>query len=602
MTGPLLEPGVLPAPLRDGRRLRRVAAALVVLCVGWLAVDAAVSYATRPRIGVERSTVRSPGSMPPDGPPAGTFARDWRRPVPSGQELGPATFLVGAHVVALTSDRAGAYDRLRAYDARSGEPSWHYREPGRTIAGLAATDGAIVVETNGDLGGRLVGLDAATGRRLWESPGDWRLTQGGDESTSSDMLGDAAAGIVPVVAADEPERLGVDARTGVKRWKSRLYRRFHEDCAPTRDPVKARGTRSGAVLLAVPSSDTAGEPAPCGVVTLDAATGETLWTRPLPFGVTATAASGAVLMETGGSRAMDWEDGRPTVLGRDGRPLFRLGPGGCVGGCRLFAAAGRVVLQYEARSEPRLAVIDLRDGRTRTHAVPSGHSSDEVSFASDGARVYAHADVLASDTEVGGTAPLPAGLAIFDVARNTWELSPLTYTQQLPDAEGTPRADPVLFGVAGGRLFTVTPPAQLGEPWTLSSHVSTGTRAPTELGGVPARDWPDACALLRSVRLEDWEARADEPDPPLRIGRSTVARPSCARGETEVHVLWVAATAREADALLDGAASEIGADEEYTHGRSDNRRIVRVGRTIVLVRDYETRESTVRAVVRELRR
>ena len=189
MTGPLLEPGTLPAPLRDGRRLRRVAAALVVLCVGWLVGGGVHDRVTRPTIEVEQRVVDAPRALPVNGPAAGTFRQEWRRhlPTPRAGELGGEAHLAGTHVVVTSADG------LRAYDARTGQNGWRYREPGRTLWGLAVTAGAIVVETHGDLGVRLVGLDAATGRRLWTSPDGWRLTHHGADAAPGRRFGSAEA-------------------------------------------------------------------------------------------------------------------------------------------------------------------------------------------------------------------------------------------------------------------------------------------------------------------------------------------------------------------------------------------------------------------------
>ncbi|MQA81102.1 MAG: PQQ-binding-like beta-propeller repeat protein [Streptosporangiales bacterium] len=589
VTGPLLEPGGLPPQLRDGRRLRRVAAALVVLCVGWLAAGSAHDHVTRPTIEVEQRAVDAARALPANGPAAGTFRREWRRHLPLAGELGGETYLAGTHVVVTSPDG------LRAYDARTGENGWHYREPGRTLWGLAVTAGAVVVETHGDLGVRLVGLDAATGDRLWTSPDEWRLTHHGDDgSRTMGESADAADGIVAVEPGGEPERLGVDARTGEKRWATRLHRWSGDGCAPVDGSEDARADPDGEVLLA--------ELCDATVLALDAATGDALWSRPLsPTGTEPVTSGGVVVLETGGSRAMNWEDGLPTLLGRNGRRLFRLEPGTSCLPCRPLSAAGRVVLPYDdEHGRSRLAVVDPRDGRVWSGlAAPGGDPAGDPAYVSDSTRLYALRPTLDGTGQL-----LPAGLSVFDVRANEWHLAPLPYSM-LPARAGQPAPrSPALVGAAGGRLFAVaTPPRDVPDArLELTSYASTGTREPTELGGVPARDWPDACALLRGIRLEDWESRTDEPDPPLRIGGNTVARPGCGRGETEVRVLWVAATAREADALLDGAASDVGADEEFTAGLLSSRRIVRVGRTIVLVRDYEERESTTRAVVREFRR
>lgn len=562
-----------------------MAAALVVLCVGWLVGDGVHDRVTRPTIGVEQRVVDAPQVLAVNGPAAGTFRQEWRRHLPLAGVQGGEAYLAGTHVVVTSPDG------LHAYDARTGENGWHYREPGRTLWGLAVTAGVVVVETHGDLGVRLVGLDAATGRRLWTSPDEWRLTHHGDDgSRTMGESADAAAGIVAVEPEGEPQRLGIDARTGEKRWTTRLHRWSGDGCAPVGGSEHARQDRDGEVLLAVLCDAT--------VLALDAATGDALWSRPLsPTGTEPVTSGGVVVLETGGSRAMNWEDGLPTMLGRDGRRLFRLEPGTSCLPCRPLSAAGRVVLPYDdEHGRSRIAVVDPRDGRVWSGlAAPGG----DPAYVSDGTRIYALRPTL-----VGTGQLLPAGLAVFDVRANEWHLAPLPYSM-LPARAGQPAPPPpALVGAAGGRLFAVaTPPRDVPDArLELTSYASTGTREPTELGGVPAHDWPDACALLRNVQFEDWESRAREPEPPLRIDGSTVARPGCTRGEAEVRVLWVAATAQEADALLDGVASDAGSDEESTAGLPDGARIVRVGRTIVLVRDYETRESTVRAVVRELRR
>ena len=164
----------------------------------------------------------APEPLADRGPALGTYQQEWRVTAEFGKER--ATYRVaGGNLVMATE--TGVY----AHDARTGRPSWHYREPGRTLRGLAESDGAIVLSTarlvpdNGSedvTDPHVVGLDAATGEQLWEATEDWEILAGDIRAPSAPLTwGDAAAGVVLVSVKPSSERAGVKARTGEKVWQ-----------------------------------------------------------------------------------------------------------------------------------------------------------------------------------------------------------------------------------------------------------------------------------------------------------------------------------------------------------------------------------------------
>lgn len=136
---------------------------------------------------------------------------------------------------------------------------WNASFDGFTTHDLVATDGAVVLgaydaEAPGGGFGRMLGLDAATGRLLWERPPrDERPWQ---------VVGAAATEGAPVVVLADRTLEGIDARTGEVEWSWET-------------PLVASVLRADgdAVFLRVKLPDGSD-----GLAALDLATGEERWT------------------------------------------------------------------------------------------------------------------------------------------------------------------------------------------------------------------------------------------------------------------------------------------------------------------------------------
>src|SRR5690606_5653353 len=112
---------------------------------------------------------------------------------------------------------------LRAYDARTGRPSWSYREldgkEPRELTSFGVTAGAVVATFDGVDQEHVVGLDAASGTQLWDRSEDWLLAVDGAEPDTATRPADAAAGVVVALPTLKEKRYGIDARTGRIRWR-----------------------------------------------------------------------------------------------------------------------------------------------------------------------------------------------------------------------------------------------------------------------------------------------------------------------------------------------------------------------------------------------
>lgn len=538
---------------------------------------------------VERTTVSAPERISAAWPGVGTYERDWRRAVRTVDEQ-DVVMLAGPHVVVAT-DRG-----LEAYDARSGEPSWHYRElpdegqKERDMTGFAVTAGVVVATfESARTEHHMVGLDARTGETLWDNGKQWRLTVSGRPSDRPSAAGDAAAGIV-TVRKDDDKTYGVDVHTGRVEWRHSDSDVVDGDtCTPAESDDAAAG--DGAVL---PMAATC-EEGDAVVAGIDARSGDRLWTRRIDSTASADATlrtSGpmALLTTTGVESSTD-------LIGRDGAVQQSFGR---VDDANVYSVAGRTVVTYRVQ---RPDSDDEQEGEeTYSHeqtdddsayqdmAVVSDRRTGEVekrftlrgtvvggAWAVAGDRLYGVMKTLrfGDDTRL-----LPSGLAVLDVARGRLDQVPMPHGSPTYRAEGGSTLLTRVLGAVGDRLVTVDQAESLAEPTRLSvltSYRVADTKRPTELGGVPATDWPDACRLLgkgHGPRV---------PGAPKRLGGVTLERTSCRDESLSVRVIWVSRTRAEAAALFeDGEDPRLGGDEErYLDGAGAT--MVRVGRVVVEV-------------------
>lgn len=582
------------------------------VAVGLLVAALVGGCAGRPDVRVEHRPIQAaPAPLSDAGPPLGTYRPDWRTTI--SYRTGPPTVhLVGGQLVVVSQ---AAID---AYDARTGKPSWHFREPGRRIAGFAITDGVVVAKfrsnTSNDEEQHLLGLDAGSGELLWENTEDWDLTYDGDGGSSQPLEpADAVDGIVPISVEYDDERLGVEARTGDTVWKLTDSEVAAGECEP------AKGEPGGdpkASVLPVHFHCEAQDLASGGLrellLLVDPESGEPRWSRRVDSAIDVGSADvevrgGVTMVEPAGERAA------PELIGPDGRTLFAPEAGRCSVSCELHVSGGRVLFQYvdvvgqtdrgSEETEDRLAAVDPKTGRTVRMRDPG---ENVAPYVAAGGKLYGL--VMAHGDSEGGLITdrlLPAGLAVLDVAGQRRHRVPMPYPSHLvfPPAKGVV-AQPVAVG--GGRVFTVRQVSDAGRldgPYRaqLVAYTSSGTAEPVELGGVSPDDWPDPCTLFGKVPPGDREPESPMPGPEVRLGSVTLERTVCTRYGTSVRISWVAATEREAKSLFPGGEpSSVGADEQ--RALSNIGMAYRVGRTILSVESYDDDiEAVTRQVIRNLR-
>lgn len=570
-------------------RLGVVGLGLVVVVSGCSEPDSSSGQDIR----VEHTVIDSaPDRLADSGPQPGTYQQVWQATADTGNEIA-GYHLVSGHLLVVTSTG------FQAYDARTGKPTWHYREPGRTVRAWAETNGAILLSTHGDRfeDQHVVGLDAGTGEQLWEKEEDWStIVNGlGPSELAPPERGDAAAGIV-VVQPDSPlYRLGIDARTGKERWRV-----TNSDVADRCTATSADSSAGSDDLVLVELGCGQGD----GVyVALDAKSGEPRWRRSSSQGPTVRA------MMRDGITLWDVGSEPPVLIGPDGQDLF-VGPAGtsssCGTLCDFVVTGGRALLSYrddERRENVRVSV-DLGTGEATVVPGSPGQVFFQVAAAVAGGRVYEVAPMVDTEDPYGGSL-LPAMLSVTDPTSHRVDYAALPF----PTPTVAPAVSGGWFGVAGDRIFTATQPGTLIDPSgppVLTSYAVRDTTAPTELGGVPPKSWPDPCTLLSDVPTEA------EPDSgtPVTIGSVRIPATSCmirlpdyGSSTLMLKVVWVAATEQDADDLFEDGESPIaGADEERGVGSKDS--WLRVGRTVVSL-SAETGGATTEIapiVVQNLRR
>src|SRR5262249_26771264 len=135
--------------------------------------------------------------------------------------------------------------------------------------------------------------------------------------------------------------------------------------------------------------------------------------------------------------------------------------------------------------------------------------------------------------------------------------------------------------VAGGRLYARR---VIGRTVRVTAYTTTEPGEPAALRGVPAADWPDAGRLAPGAQAGDDPSAADRT---VSLGTTTLHDLVCAvkaAGLTTVETAWVAASPKQAHALLTGTTAAAtphvdGADEAFSGGSSEFLWI-RVGRYI----------------------
>lgn len=553
-----------------------------------LLVTATVGCSHDLHVRVDHTTTRAAKPLADAGPPAGSYRRLWQIPVPHA-DYQTSYQLIGGHIVVVTSTG------IDTYDVQTGKPGWHYREPGRQLIGFATAAGVLVIRSSaGDSelsDVHMVGIDTATGSLLWDTTKNWFFSHDGnfDEDPGRQHVsrpGDAAGGVV-FVGSDEGERLGIDARTGKKRWKTTRSDVANGDCTPKPADNVADDRRAlGSVVFPCKNGRAV-------TAALDPDNGAVAWSRASSSGNATAVTSGAVTL---------YQDRSVQLVGPDGRTI-RTAPDACAVECKVFATGGKVVLAAITNQARTFTVVDPRGGPTTTFTDTTiGTRGDELGYAAAGGRVYVGSDVLAGLPELA-PAPrlLPAGLSVLDVAGGRLEHAPLPEPATgLRSYESKSDATSWL-GAADRHLFLAAPRADTSRV-ILTAYGIERTAQPTELGGISPNQWPNACQLLRGIPTGGLAVRLWPGDPVL-IGDVRIREASCVApvSSTAVAVLWVAASEREAaDLFVGGRPSTVGADEEGTELGST---ILRVGRVIIAVATDDRHPAVVlKTVVQNLRR
>lgn len=504
-------------------RLRAVLAGLATLLAAACTDDGEVRTA--------RATARTAAPALADaGPLVGTLAESWHQDTrPPGDTPGdPAVSrrLIAGQLVVATG--AG----VAAYDASTGRPRWHYREPGRRITGWAATAGSLVLLTDDQnldrRGSRWTGLTAATGAVEWS-----------EHAPGYPLPGDglnvvAGQGVLPLISPDAPDELrAVDARTGRVRWIRPVAE--HGCRTPLIDQIGAEDT-DGSVFALREVCGTRVRALAVG------AAGAVRWARDLDRRGVAVARDGITLLDETSGVTIVAADGH--VVARDRRR--------CDAPCRFAVAHDHAV----ATSATRALTADLLSGRVETRSLAAPYQALAVA---DG-MVYGVRGRLGE----GPVRLLPAALDVIDPATGTVRTGPAPFALAAgPDDAG--QRDVSWVAVAGGRLYAGR---TRGGRFRTTAYATTRPGLPAELGGVRAADWPDACAVAPG-----YHADAASADGPVTVGTVTLHDLGCAYrladgSLADLGVAWVAPTPDDAHRLLtiDQPARTVpvdGADEAY---------------------------------------
>lgn len=498
-----------------------------------------------------------------DGPVAGVLREAWNvESVKVEDGKMPAVLVTEGRVLVVSP--AGVV----AHDAGSGAQAWHYREPGRRVLGFAVTGGAVVLtSSDGESWAsamldsderRVVGLEVATGKLLWELSPRWSLPFNTASSTHRYAVGSGIA----LAAGRGDEIVGVDARTGKSRWITELPV-GSEACLLNVAPMSSS---DGSLALVEENC-----PNVPGIRyhALDPATGQELWSQVVLL--RGTLKIPTVISSAAGVTAFsDTIEHTSIVLGRDGKPMTTFDRLGKCTACTLTAAGTRIAWPYIAQGRHRLALVDAGSG---TVEQLDGFKTNNETI-SDGKRIYG----LTQGYSKPGVPSVWAGVA--DPASGQARRMPMPISM----GEGVPEDVMALAGAAGERLILTRGNLKANEAIKLVAFDTTPASGPEELGGVELSAWPDCMALLAAVsgkrgrHLRDHKSLLET----ATIGRIQLPRHRCTAriervGDLDVQVLWVAADQRTADALLDGKPGD-GPDEVIVSGAE---RVIRVGSVLV---------------------
>ncbi|MCG5214607.1 outer membrane protein assembly factor BamB family protein [Streptosporangium soli] len=488
------------------------------------------------------------------GPALGLLNADWQVTV-EGER---ANFEVeGGSLVLFTTDG------VQGFDATTGQSVWHYREPGRKVDWSRLAAGVVLLSTEGEEE-RLVALDSATGRLLWEKkvePFTGFFVHG------RVLVRESHSPATPVLA-------GIDMRTGEELWDG--------------DPDVGKGCDSIALYphatdasVIVLEERCGGGLFTSGFLGLDPASGDVLWSHDhglIGYPDVISVARGAAVISASDS-------GRTTIFSRDkAQQTLECRR------CEPVIAGDHIVWLTGSGSgteKTRMAVVNAHTGAAKVVALPIPQSN----LISDGRRLY-------------GTGPTPAGGQGGEPTHWVTVVDPATGSARALPIHANPGFGPIRWvGAVDGRLIVAIRPSQKASEEAsghrLIAYSSTPGAEPLEFSGVDPRSWPDCAKLVAAVpgkRLRRPDGRRDWGE--MVIGSTRVARSSCYAsdiegiGEVSVGVRWVTKRPEDADALLDGTPGQ-APDAGLRAGS-----LVRVGGVIVRV---DGPPEAVQAVVKQLR-
>ncbi|MBO2462958.1 outer membrane protein assembly factor BamB family protein [Actinomadura violacea] len=563
-------------------RLRRPA---VIASIGMAVLAAGCTDSEEPkRPGIELDRTTASGGAAPEadrGLPAGPLREQWRADVPDLPNPAGTRVEIVAGQVVVFSDRG-----LDVLDAGTGQPRWHYRERSRSLTDYTVTRDTIVLTTaaSGTVAGlepgterrraRSTALDAATGRTLWT---DDRTLWVSDDTMSLEqqvalrrVFPSAKTGTVVLTSTDEkkPGLVGVNARNGERRWSW-----APSDAAGAACTFKPQDTDGSLLVVEADCS---------GMYALDPASGAVRWKRATGASKVVTR-DGATIVTTYGAGG-----GNLSVLvGADGRELWKLSAGPLAAE-EIAVAGDRAVVgvaDHDSGHGLRMEFVNLRTGKAEGRADARTHDG----LATGGGRVYGVRQWL-GEYETWGAAYdprlVPGALDVIDPVRGAVTTVPLPFALDSRALEALPR--PVV--IEGDRVLRVRP-SDTG--LRLTAYGPGEAAAPVETGGVPARDWPDACSL--TAKAPGVRSREDLAGRPLRLGRTSIPHWGCrveGPDALRFRIGWVARTTEDAHTLLDGvggsAVRGIGDEARLVKGELGYELLMRAGRFLVAFESADT--------------
>ncbi|MEU3273360.1 PQQ-binding-like beta-propeller repeat protein [Saccharomonospora sp. NPDC006951] len=548
----------------------------------------------QPVVRTEQTVLdEAPPPLAEEGPAAGAFTEAWRTSLTLPESARFA--LAGANVV------TGTQDEVFALDARTGELTWRYREPERRIGYWTATPDTVVVGSTGKAGkhelNHLVGLDAATGKLLWEKHDSWSIDPQDESFGGAPILGGEATNNVIVVNEGESIKRGIEATTGETLW-SLSAGDLPDECTLRANDVWEFSGDQLIVTIACPEADDSRSR--YGAVAAES--GKPLWFS--------DKGDGDFVAMRGGFGIRVGPNQSPVILGRDGGELFTAAEAESRCPCAVVEGSEGTLLGYRSAADDGTSAV----GRVVTIG-PGGHAEPVATlpgfrpfqlYTATNERLYS-VSATRPDLSDEPYLPVAAPLLLTTITGNG-DVEHSTLPTAIPGF-----TERKWFAAAGDQVFLATlhNDGNDGGETVVRSFSRTGDAAvPGGVDAVDAGTWPDACTLLSGLP----QSRPDQPPgEEVRVGDVTLPPTSCV-GSAErpdvvnLDVVWVASTEDEAAKLLTdigaGKDTAFGADQEHDDGKGTV--VLRAGSVIVTVTVEDIvgeaqREDILRDVVTNLR-